>query len=199
MDRAKFGRFVDDGLGQIVAVIGLPRTRRNQRKSIIPGANNGIFGACRPRIRQRIGQVDPPDTWQFVGGKPIQKRRGTGPLDFVLCKGCCVDQTHTVSDRLCFIPGITPPRPPPKRPRVVIKTVCSIQRAKIIGPLPAVYTTKLRAPRLHPLIAGRGFQRAAGRAFFVGMVQNIDMIITFLVLASRIFGCHPGPEPLGIK
>ena len=114
----------------------------------------------------------------------------------MLGKGRRINQTHTLSDRLGLIMRILPPAPPPKAARgMIVKAL----RRIVVWPLPAIDLPELRPGRFLPVIGGRCAQGPASLALFIGMVQNIDVRIAFLVFLRRIFRRHPGAIAFGIK
>ena len=69
----------------------------------------------------------------------------------------------------------------------------------VIWPVPAIDLPELRPPRGLTIPRGRGAQRAAGLAFLIGVMQDKNVGIAFLVLAGRIFRGHPRPIAFGVK
>jgi hypothetical protein len=67
----------------------------------------------------------------------------------------------------------------------VVEIGGGIDRAIVVRPFPAVHLPELRAHLFLAVIGGRGAQRAAGFALFVGVVQDEDVVVAFLVLARR--------------
>src|SRR6056300_1046622 len=109
----------------------------------------------------------------------------------MFCERGCVNQTNTFSNRLGLILGVLPPTATAETARIMIKAVCGIQRTVIIRTFPSVYTTEL-GTQFFLTIIGRGrAQWAAGLALFIWVVKNVDMFVTFLVLARCILGRHP--------
>ena len=111
----------------------------------------------------------------------------------------CVDQADAFADRLCFFYGIVPPCTAPERATVMIKIIGGIKRAIIIRTFPAIDLTKLRTKCLLAIIGRCRAQWATGFALFIWMMQNIDVVVAFFVLARRIFGRHPAAVTLRIK
>ena len=111
-------------------------------------------------------------------------------------KGRGIDQPHTFADRLGFLYHMLPPRTAPERPAGVI---VKAHGCKVVRTFPAVHMAKLRTTGSLTVIGGRGPQGATRRAFFVGMVEDIDVLIRFFVLARGIFGGHPVAIAFGVQ
>ncbi len=149
---------------------------------------------------QGVSQIDTANFWQLVTGKPVQKRRCAGPFDNMFAKRRRINQANTFTDRFGFIHSILPPATTAERAGIMVKVICGIKRAIVVGPLPTVHKAKLCTTCLLALIRWRRAQRATRRALFVRVVQNINVIIAFFVFARGKFCGHPvGRITLGIK
>ena len=69
-----------------------------------------------------------------------------------------------------------------------------IGRRKPVGALPAVNPAENRAEFFHALVAGRGFQRRGGGAFFVGKMRGEHISVGLLVFFAQISARGVGPE-----
>src|SRR5210317_1706293 len=114
-------------------------------------------------------------------------------------KCCCIDQTCSFTDGFCFVHSMLPPCATAEAAAVVIKAVRGIKRPEIVWAFPTVYLAKLCATGFLTLVRGRCAQGAAGFAFFVGVMQDKDVLIAFFVLACCIFGGHPAAIAFWIK
>ena len=195
-DIADFRHLVGNRLAQIVTVISTPCARRDKVVFILRQPHDGIFRPRRPRPGQRIGQVDPPHRGQLVAGKPIQESRCPRPAHQMLSKGRGINQPHPLANGFRLVHRVLPPAPAPKGPAVM---VAKPLRRKIIRPLPAIHLPKLRPPRRLPIICRRGPQRPTGRTFLIRMVQNIHVVVGFLILPRGIFRGHPIAVAFRIK
>ena len=72
-------------------------------------------------------------------------------------------------------------------------------RRKIIRSFPSVDLAELRTSCFHPFIAGSCSQRSASFALLVGVVQDVNMAVAFLVFSTGILNCHPIAVSLRIK
>ena len=195
-DITHLGHLIGNRLAQVIAVIGAPRPRRDQIILILRQPHDGIFRPRRPCPGQRIGQVNPPHRGQLVAGEPIQESRCPRPAHQMLSKGRGINQPHPFANGFRLVHRVLPPAPAPERAAVM---VAKPLRRKIIRPLPAVHLPELRPPRRLPIICRRGPQRPTGRTFLIRMVQDINVIVGFLVLPRGIFRGHPIAVALGIE
>ena len=140
---------------------------------------------------QRIGQVDTTDLGQFVAGEPIKELRRTGAFDHMFGKRSRVDQANAFADRFCFVYGVLPPAATAEGARFLVEVFWRIQWAEVVRTLPSVDPAELRAARLLTVVSRCGAQRTAGFTLFIWVVQDIDVLITFLVLTRRKLGGHP--------
>src|SRR6056297_1787049 len=161
--------------------------------------DDGVFGAHGPRDRQGVGEVDPADPRQPVAGEAVEKRRGPRPRHGMLGEGGGVDQPGGFAHGAGLGLGVWPPGPAPERPRVVVEGIGRIHGAVIVRPLPAVDLAELRAGGLLTVVGGSGAQGAAGLALLVGVVEDVDVGVGFLVLARGIFGRHPRAVAAGVE
>ena len=111
-----------------------------------------------------------------------------------------INQTNAHPDRLCLINSMLPPATTTERPAIMVKVIRRIKRAKIVRTLPAVHKTKLGTARCLTVIRRGRAQRTTRRALFIRVMQNIDVVVAFFVLAGRKFSGHPVLRiPLGVK
>mmetsp|Transcript_22828 Transcript_22828/g.38000 ORF Transcript_22828/g.38000 Transcript_22828/m.38000 type:complete len:667 (+) Transcript_22828:1126-3126(+) len=199
IDPAKFGFFVLNRLKEVILIVSRPGTGRHKVIIILGDAHDGVFRPRRPRRRQRIGQVDAAHFRQLVGGEPIQKRRGARPGHPVFGKGRGINQAHALAHRLGLIHSVLPPPPAPERPCVMIKIFWRIKRAIVIGPFPPVHKAKLRALGRLPVIGGRCAQGATRGPLLIRVVQDINVVVAFFVLARGELGGHPVAVAFGIQ
>ena len=148
---------------------------------------------------QSIREIDPANARQFIACKPIQKCSCARTFYNMFGEGRGVHKPHTFTNSLGLIHSILPPAAAAKASGLFIKVLRRIEWAKVIGTLPSIHPTKLRATGLLPIIGRCGAQRAGGRAFFIRVVQNIDVIIAFFVFAHSKFGGHPITVAFWIK
>ena len=199
-DIAELLHLVFGRLAQIVRVIFGPGTGRDDVVVVLAIADDGVFGAGGAVRGQRIGQVDTTDFGQLVAGEPIQELGRTGAFDDMLGKGRRVDQANAFADRLGFVDGVFPPATATEAAAFLVKVLGRINRREIVRAFPTVHPAELSATGFLAVIGRNGPQRTAGRALFVGVVQDIDMLIAFFVLARRELGGHPvGRIPLGVQ
>ncbi len=62
---------------------------------------------------------------------------------------------------------------------------------EVVRALHSVDDAELGACGFHAVVTWRGAQGAAGFAFFVRVVEDVDVFVAFLVFAGGVFGCHP--------
>ena len=129
----------------------------------------------------------------------IEESLSARATDHVLGKGGGIDQANARADGFGFGLGIGPPRAPPETAAVMVKTVGRIERAIVIGTFKAVHASKLGTERFLAIIGRPGAQGATGFALFIRVMQNIDVLVAFLVLARGILRCHPIAIALGVK
>ncbi len=148
--------------------------------------------------RQSIGQIDAAHARQFIAGEPIEKGRSARAFDDMFGKGCGIHKPNPFADGASLFDRILPPGSAAEAAGFFVKIFRRIQRTKIIGPLPPVDPAKLCPASLLPIIGRRCAQRPRSRAFLIGVMQNIDMIIAFFVFAHGKFGGHPIAVAFGV-
>ena len=199
-DVAELLHLVLGRLAQVVGVILGPGTGGDDVVVVLAIADDGVFGAGGAMRGQRVGQVDTTDLGQLVAGEPVQELGGTGALDDMFGKGRCVDQANAFTDRFGFFDSILPPATTAERTAFLVEVIRRVQRAEVVRAFPAVNPAELRTARFLTVISRNGSQRAAGFAFFIRVVQDVDVFVAFLVLAGREFGGHPvAAVPLGVQ
>ena len=196
LHRPELGQLVLDRLRQEILVVRGPGPRRDEVEGVLAHPRDGILGPHRPRLGQRVGQADPARLRQPVAGEPLQERGGAGTLQQVLREGGGVDHPDLLADRLRLLDRVGPPA---AAAEAAGGMVVEPLRRIVDRPLPAVHLPELRAPRLHPVVAGRGAQRPAGLALLVGVVQHEDVGVALLVLPRRILGGDPRAVALRVE
>ena len=147
---------------------------------------------------QSIGEIDAAHARQFIAGEPVEKRCRAGAFDDMFGKGCCIHKPDPFADGARLFDRVFPPGSTAETAGLFVKIFGRIQRTEIIGTLPAVDPTKLCSTSLLPIIGRRRAQRPRGRALFIGVVQNINVVITFFVFAHGKFCGHPIAVAFGI-
>ncbi len=187
-DIAEFLHLVVGGFAQIIGVIFCPSPCGDKIIAIFTIAHDRIFRACGAMGGQRIGQIDPANARQLVAGEPVQELRRAGAFDHVFGKGCRINQANAFAHGFGLDHRVLPPTAAPEAARVMVVEPCG---GVIIRAFPAIDPAKLRAFGGLAVIGGRCAQRTRRRAFFVRVVQNIDVVVTFFVLAGGEFRRHP--------
>ena len=195
-DIAEFRRLVGNRLAQIVAVVSGPGTCRNKVVFVLCQPHDGVFGARGARTGQRIGQVDAANAGQLVAGEPVKELRGTGALDQMFGERGRVDQAHALADRLCLVHRVLPPATATEAAGVVV--VEAFGRV-IVRAFPAVDPAELCALCGLPVIGRRRAQRATSGPLLVWVVQDVDVLVGFLVLARSKLGGHPVAIAFGVQ
>ena len=73
----------------------------------------------------------------------------------------------------------------------MVKILIRIQWPEIVWALPPIYLSELRASGFQPVIGRRRAQGAGGGAFFVRVMEDIDVLIALFVLFLRVFAVNP--------
>ena len=177
----------------------MPGSGRDKQEAILCLTHDRVFGTCRAVCSKRIGQSDPSGPGQPVAGEPVEECRRAGSVHHVLGERGGIDQADAFPDRLGFVDRMLPPRAPSEAAGVAVETARSVPRSVVVRTFPAVDLAELRARRLLPIICRRGAKRPARFAFFIRVMQDVDMRIALLVLSHRVFRGHPRAVPLRIE